>query len=100
MHALILFLAVTDVGPRPQETPQPADIIDDSAVTDVAVHAISARSVGFTEALQLAASQNPAVAAARADAAVVAASVRRAAGAWQPDLTANGIYDHTTAAQY
>ncbi len=64
-------------------------------VTDVA-----ARPVGFTEALQLAASQNPAVAAARADAAVVAASVRRAAGAWRPDLIANGVYDHTTAAQY
>ncbi len=100
MHALILFLVVTDVAVSPSKTPQPADIIDDSAVTDVAVGPIVARSVGFMEALQLAASQNPAVAAARADAAVVAASVRRAAGAWQPDLTANGIYDHTTAAQY
>jgi outer membrane protein TolC len=68
---------------------------DTTMVTDV-----QARQVDFTEALQLAAAQNPAIAAARADAAVVRASVRRAAGAWQPDLIANGTYDHTTAAQY
>ncbi len=91
---LVLFV-VTDVGVHAPEAAHPSDIIADLLVTDVA-----ARPVSFTEALQLAASQNPAIAAARADAAVARASVRRAAGAWQPDLTASGTYDHTTAAQY
>jgi outer membrane protein len=113
MHALLLFLVVTDVGLSSSKTPQPTDMIGDSVVTDVAarpvgtmntadtlVTDVQARQVDFTEALQLAAAQNPAIAAARADAAVVRASVRRAAGAWQPDLIANGTYDHTTAAQY
>jgi len=91
MHALLLLFVVTDVAARPVGTPDTPD----SLVTDV-----QARRVDFIEALQLAAAQNPAIAAARADAAVARATVRRAAGAWQPDLIANGTYDHTTAAQY
>jgi len=66
----------------------------------VSADASAPRPVDFTDALRLAAAQSPAVAAARADAAVVAAGVRRAAGVWQPDLIASGVYDHTTASQY
>src|SRR2546423_7810261 len=53
------------------------------------------RKVSLHEALQLAARQGPDVAAARAQAAIVHASVNKAWTAWQPDLTANGTYDHT-----
>lgn len=53
------------------------------------------RKVGLREALQLAAKQGPDIAAARAQAAIVQASVNKAWTAWQPDLTASGTYDHT-----
>ncbi|HEX9579401.1 MAG TPA: TolC family protein [Myxococcales bacterium] len=49
------------------------------------------------EALQLAARQGPDVAAARAQAQIAEAQIRRAWTAWQPDLTANGTFDHTSA---
>ncbi|TMA27596.1 MAG: TolC family protein [Deltaproteobacteria bacterium] len=55
------------------------------------------RRVPLREALQLAARQGPDVVAARAQAAIAAASVRRAWTAWQPDLSANGTFDHTSA---
>jgi outer membrane protein TolC len=53
------------------------------------------RRVSLREALQLAAKQGPDVAAARAEAAIVHASVNKAYTAWQPDVTVNGTYDHT-----
>jgi len=53
------------------------------------------RKVTLREALQLAAKQGPDVAAARAQAAIAQASVRKAWTAWQPDLSASGTYDHT-----
>ena len=53
------------------------------------------RQVSLHEALQLAAGQSPDIAAARAQAAIVHASVNKAWTAWQPDLTASGTYDHT-----
>src|SRR5438105_14940965 len=53
------------------------------------------RKVPLHEALQLAAKQGPDAAAARAQAAVAHAAVDRAWTAWQPDLSANGTYDHT-----
>src|SRR3954465_1060061 len=55
------------------------------------------RKVSLREALQLAAKQGPDVAAARAQAAIARASVRRAWTAWQPDLVATGTFDHTSA---
>ncbi|HET7785082.1 MAG TPA: TolC family protein [Myxococcales bacterium] len=55
------------------------------------------RKVSLREALQLAAKQGPDVAAARAQAAVVHAGVEKAWTAWQPDLSATGTFDHTSA---
>lgn len=55
------------------------------------------RPVSLREALQLTARQGPDVAAARAQAAVAQASVRKAWTAWQPDISANGTLDHTNA---
>ncbi|HMC35844.1 MAG TPA: TolC family protein, partial [Myxococcales bacterium] len=57
------------------------------------------RPVSLREALQLAARQGPDVAAARAQAAIVAVSVERAWTAWKPDLVATGSFDHTSAPQ-
>src|SRR5438552_14950840 len=53
------------------------------------------RKVPLREALQLAAKQGPDVAAARAQAEIAQASIRRAWTAWQPDITATGTFDHT-----
>jgi outer membrane protein TolC len=53
------------------------------------------RKVTLQEALQLAARQSPDVAAARAQAQIAHAQVERAWTAWQPDVAANGTYDHT-----
>jgi outer membrane protein len=58
------------------------------------------RRVSLREALQLAAKQGPDVAAARAQAALVEAGVRRAWTNWQPDVSAVGTYDHTSAPSY
>jgi outer membrane protein TolC len=55
------------------------------------------RKASLREALQLAARQGPDVAAARAQAQVVAAGVNKAWTAWQPDITATGTFDHTDA---
>jgi outer membrane protein TolC len=57
--------------------------------------ATDARKVTLQEALQLAARQSPDVAAARAQAQIAHAQVERAWTAWQPDVVANGQYDHT-----
>jgi outer membrane protein TolC len=59
----------------------------------------AARPVSLAEAVQLAASQNPDAAAARAQAVAADAVVEHADSAWLPELTANGTYDHTTAPQ-
>jgi outer membrane protein len=53
------------------------------------------RRVSLQEALQLAARQGPDVAAARAQARIAHAQVERAWTAWQPDVAANGSFDHT-----
>src|SRR3954471_22502895 len=58
------------------------------------------RSASLREALQLAAKQGPDVAAARAQAAITEAGVRRAWTAWQPDVVATGTYDHTNAPSF
>ena len=55
------------------------------------------RRISLKEALQLASKQGPDVMASRAQAAIARASVRRAWTAWQPDLTATGTFDHTSA---
>jgi outer membrane protein len=56
---------------------------------------VNLRKVSLQEALQLAAKQGPDVAVARAQAQIAHAQVDRAWGAWQPDVVANGQYDHT-----
>ena len=66
-----------------------------AASVGLSVQAQERRKVSLKEALQLAAKQGPDVAAARAQAAIVGASVNKAWTAWQPDLTASGTYDHT-----
>jgi len=58
------------------------------------------RQVSLREALQLAAKQGPDVAAARAQAAITEAGVRRAWTSWQPDVVATGTYDHTNAPSF
>jgi outer membrane protein TolC len=55
------------------------------------------RVVTLREALQLTARQGPDVAAARAQAAIVEAGVKRAWTTWQPDILATGQFDHTSA---
>src|SRR3954462_6432120 len=55
------------------------------------------RKVSVKEAMRLAATQGPDVAAARAQAAVVRAGVEKAWTTWQPDLSASGTFDHTNA---
>jgi outer membrane protein len=57
------------------------------------------RIVPLREALALANKQGPDVAAAQAQAAVVAAGVNKAWTAWQPDVSAGGQFDHTSAPQ-
>jgi outer membrane protein TolC len=57
------------------------------------------RPVPLREALQLAAKQGPDVAAARAQAAITRVGVERAFTSWQPDISATGSYDHTSAPQ-
>ncbi len=59
----------------------------------------SRRVVTLKEALTLTAKQGPDVAAARAQAAIAEAGVRRAWTAWQPDFSAGGMIDHTNAPQ-
>ena len=53
------------------------------------------RRVTLREALQLTAKQGPDVAAARAQAAIVEAGVRRAWTTWQPDVNVNATWDHS-----
>jgi len=55
------------------------------------------RRATIREALQLTAKQGPDVAVARAQAAIVEASVKRAWTTWQPNIVATGTYDHTSA---
>ncbi len=57
------------------------------------------RPVPLAEAIHLAATSNPDASAARAQAAVSAATVDRATSAWLPEVTATGTFDHTTAPQ-
>ncbi|HTO96465.1 MAG TPA: TolC family protein, partial [Myxococcales bacterium] len=53
------------------------------------------RVVTLREALQLTAKQGPDVAAARAQAAIVEAGVKRAWTSWQPDLSVTWTHDHS-----
>ncbi len=55
------------------------------------------RPVSLREALQLAAKQSPELAGARAQHAIAQAQVRKAWGAWRPELTASGQFVHTSA---
>lgn len=80
----------------PQQQPQP-DTMAPPARLQVGKQR---RQVSLREALQLAAKQGPDVAAARAQAAITEAGVRRAWTAWQPDVVATGTYDHTNAPSF
>jgi outer membrane protein len=57
------------------------------------------KPIPLRQALQLAARQGPDVVASRAQAAITRVGVERAYTAWQPDLSATGTYDHTSAPQ-
>jgi outer membrane protein TolC len=67
------------------------------ALTTRPMSQVQRRRVSLREAMRLAASQGPDVAAARAQAAVVRVSVEKAWTVWQPDLVATGTFDHTSA---
>jgi len=82
----------------PAPSAQPPASAGQIAATVVAPSA-DRRAVSLREALSLAARQGPDVAAARAQAAIAQAGVRRAWTAWQPDVTASGMLDHTSAPQ-
>ncbi len=77
LAAGISFSAVAQQQPAQQQVAQPR------------------QRVSLRQALQMAAKQGPDIAAARAQAAIVHAQVNKAWTAWQPDVTANGTYDHT-----
>jgi outer membrane protein len=55
------------------------------------------RPVPLREALRLAAARGPDVAAARARAAIARVGIERAYEAWKPEISATGIYDHTSS---
>lgn len=57
------------------------------------------RPVPLREALQLAAKQGPDVIASRAQAVIAHVGIERAYTTWKPDISATGIYDHTSAPQ-
>lgn len=63
------------------------------------VRAEGPRPVTLPEALALASKQSPDLAVASAQAQVVRAGVKRAWTAWQPDISATGTFDHTSAPQ-
>jgi outer membrane protein TolC len=73
--------------------------LSSGAHADGAAPGKTRRTVPLREALALANKQGPDVAAARAQAAVAEAGVNRAWTAWQPELTAGGQFDHTSAPQ-
>ena len=96
MRTLGLLLAVTGLSfaaDAQQQPPQPGNIAPPPRMQV----GPGRRKVSLREALQQAAKQGPDVAAARAQAAITEAGVRRAWTAWQPDVVATGTYDHTSA---
>src|SRR5512138_3564869 len=96
IRVLGLLLAVASVSSAAraqQPPPQPGGIAPPARMQPGSQR----RQVSLREALQLAAKQGPDVAAARAQAAITEAGVRRAWTAWQPDLVATGTFDHTSA---
>jgi len=96
--AALAFLAAP-LAARGQAQPaqsQPAPT-QSAAATQLQQAQPARRTVSLREALQLAARQGPDVAASRAQAMVAHGAVERAFTAWQPDLTASGTFDHTSA---
>ncbi|RJS23956.1 hypothetical protein DRW03_10060 [Corallococcus sp. H22C18031201] len=92
--------SVAPPSPAPADAPvsasAPASTASASA-GDAAVTPAAARALGLRGTLALAAKQSPDVAVARAQAAVVRASVQRAWSAWLPELTASGQLVRTSA---
>jgi outer membrane protein TolC len=94
--ALVFLFAPLAASARPMEalsSPPAAQSLAEQ--TKAGQHA--RRTVSFREALQLAARQGPDVASARAQAAIAHGAVERAWTAWQPDLSASGTFDHSSA---
>jgi outer membrane protein len=99
--SLVLVSALSPLGALAQApaAPQltPGQVAPAQPVTAAAPAPGSLRTVTLEEALTLASKQSPDVAAARAQAAVAAASVNRAWTAWQPEVTLSGQFVHTNA---
>ncbi len=96
--SLVLLAALSPLGAlaqAPASTPQQAPAAQPGPAAAPAPGTL--RTVTLQEALSLAAKQGPDVAAARAQAAVAAAGVRRAWTAWQPEVTLSGQFVHTSA---
>jgi outer membrane protein len=91
IRILVLLAALSPPGALAQapESTQPAPA--------AALAPGTLRTVTLREALALTVRQSPDVAAARAQAAVVAVGVRRAWTAWQPEVTLSGQFIHTSA---
>ncbi|PTL80019.1 TolC family protein [Vitiosangium sp. GDMCC 1.1324] len=99
--SVVLLAALSPLGALAQapvatgETPQPVPPPQPTLAAAPAPGTL--RTVTLQEALSLAAKQSPDVAAARAQAAVVAAGVRRAWTAWQPEVTVGAQYVRSSA---
>jgi outer membrane protein TolC len=85
----LLLIALVPLTASAQQQPPPQQ-------QQTAQQQAQRRRVSLKEALQLAAKQGPDVLASRAQAAIARVGVRRAWTAWQPDLSATGIYDHSS----
>src|SRR4051812_23158197 len=101
MRKLGLLLAGVSFAAAAQQQPAPPEGQPGTMAPPARLRVGTQRRQGsLREALQLAAKQGPDVAAARAQAAITEAGVRRAWTAWQPDVVATGTYDHTNAPSF
>jgi outer membrane protein len=99
--SLVLLAALSPLGALAQAPVDAPRAVEQAPAAQPATVGAPApgtlRTVTLSEALTLAAVQSPDVAAARAQAAVAAAGVRRAWTAWQPELTVGAQYVHSSA---
>ncbi|HZI06050.1 MAG TPA: TolC family protein, partial [Archangium sp.] len=97
--SLVLLAALSPLGALAQTAADAPRAVEPAARPETveAPAPGTLRTVTLREVLSLAAKQSPDVAAARAQAAVAAAGVRRAWTAWQPEVTLGAQYVHSSA---
>lgn len=93
--SLVLLAALSPLGALAQAPVDPPQAVGPAPVGAPAPGTL--RTVTLREVLILASKQSPDVAAARAQAAVAAAGVRRAWTAWQPEVSLGAQYVHSSA---